>query len=261
MAMKEIGGAIIAITLVMAAVFIPISFMTGPVGIFYRQFSVTMATAIILSGIVALTFTPAICAIMLKNTHGKEKKKSILNNFLEGFNNKFNILEGKYTRLVTAIVNRRVITAATLILFSLGTWLLSSSVPAGFIPNEDQGLFYAIIQTPPGSTLERTDEIASELQQIAAKMPEIKSVSSMSGYEILSEGTGANTGSCLINLKDWDQRDKSLAQVMEELEEKAKNIKGATLEFFPPPAVPGYGAAGGFELRLVDKAGDRKSVV
>ena len=255
MAMKEIGGAIIAITLVMAAVFIPISFMSGPVGIFYRQFSVTMATAIILSGIVALTFTPAICAIMLKNTHSKPKKQTVLNRFLAGFNNKFNNLESKYTRLVTAIVNRRVITILVLVLFSIGTWSLSSFVPSGFIPNEDQGLFYAIIQTPPGSTLERTDEIADELQKIAATMPEINSVSTMSGYEILSEGTGANTGSCLINLKDWDDRDKSLSQVMKELEEKAKNIKGAAIEFFPPPAVPGYGAAGGFELRLLDKAG------
>ena len=255
MAMKEIGGAIIAITLVMAAVFIPISFMSGPVGIFYRQFSVTMATAIILSGIVALTFTPAICAIMLKNTHSKPKKQTVLNRFLAGFNNKFNNLESKYTRLVTAIVNRRVITILVLVLFSIGTWSLSSFMPSGFIPNEDQGLFYAIIQTPPGSTLERTDEIADELQKIAATMPEINSVSTMSGYEILSEGTGANTGSCLINLKDWDDRDKSLSQVMKELEEKAKNIKGAAIEFFPPPAVPGYGAAGGFELRLLDKAG------
>ncbi len=255
MAMSEIGGAIIAITLVMAAVFIPISFMGGPVGIFYRQFAVTMATAIILSGVVALTFTPAICAIMLKNTHGQVKKQTILNRFLAWFNAKFNSLEGKYTKLVTQIVNRRVITALVLIAFCFGTWGLSTSVPSGFIPSEDQGLFYAIIQTPPGSTLERTDDIANQLQKIAATIPEIKSVSSMSGYEILSEGTGSNSGSLLINLKDWDQRKHSVFQVMDELEEKAKNIKGASIEYFPPPAVPGYGAAGGFELRLLDKTG------
>ena len=255
MAMKEIGGAIIAITLVMAAVFIPISFMSGPVGIFYRQFSITMATAIILSGIVALTFTPAICAIMLKNTYSHQQKQTLLNRFLAAFNAKFNNLEGKYTRLVSAIVNRRVITITVLLLFSLGTWLLSSSVPSGFIPNEDQGLFYAIIQTPPGSTLERTDDVANQLQKIATSMPEIKSVSSMAGYEILSEGTGSNSGSLLINLKDWDERKHSVTEVMEELEAKAKNIKGASIEFFPPPAVPGYAAAGGFELRLLDKTG------
>jgi HAE1 family hydrophobic/amphiphilic exporter-1 len=255
MALKEIGGAIVAITLVMAAVFIPVSFMSGPVGIFYRQFSVTMATAIILSGIVALTFTPALCAMMLKNTHGKPKRKTILNRFLAGFNNSFFRLNDKYKKLVGVIVNRRVLTFVTLILFCLGTWGISSKVPSGFIPNEDQGIFYAIILTPPGSTLERTDDVANQLQRVAATIPEIKSVSSMAGYEILSEGTGSNSGSLLINLKDWSQRKRSMEEVMKDLEEKAKNIKGASIEFFPPPAVPGYGAAGGFELRVVDKVG------
>ncbi|MEN9523370.1 MAG: hypothetical protein RL065_1747, partial [Bacteroidota bacterium] len=255
MALKEIGGAIIAITLVMAAVFIPVSFMSGPVGIFYRQFSVTMATAIILSGIVALTFTPALCAMILKNTHGKPKRKTWLNSFLIGFNNWFNKLNDKYKALVSLIVNRRIITFLILILFCVGTWFISSNVPSGFIPNEDQGIFYAIILTPPGSTLERTDDIANQLQRVAATIPEIKSVSSMAGYEILSEGTGANSGSLLINLKDWSERKRSLSEVMKDLEEKAKNIKGASIEFFPPPAVPGYGAAGGFELRVVDKIG------
>jgi hydrophobic/amphiphilic exporter-1 (mainly G- bacteria), HAE1 family len=260
LAMKEIGGAIIAITLVMASVFIPISFMSGPVGIFYRQFSVTMATAIILSGVVALTFTPAICVLILKNTHGVKKRKTWLNRFLIGFNNWFNRLQGSYKKAVSIIVNRRVITFLVLILFCLGTWGLSTKVPSGFIPNEDQGLFYAIIVTPPGSTLERTDEVASELQKIASTIDEIKSVSAMAGYEILSEGTGDNSGSCLINLKDWNERKRSTAEVMKELEEKAKNIKGASIEFFPPPALPGYGAAGGFECRLLDKAatGDYK---
>jgi len=255
MAMKEIAGAIIAITLVMAAVFIPVSFMSGPVGIFYRQFSVTMATAIILSGVVALTFTPALCAMMLKNNHGQEKKKTVLNTLLARFNNWFNGLQTKYQKLVSAIVNRRVITILVLVAFCLGTWGLSTGVPSGFIPNEDQGLFYAIIQTPPGSTLERTDKVADELQEIASKMDEVKSVSTMAGYEILSEGTGSNSASCLINLKDWNDRKQNTQQIMDELEEKSKNIKGASIEFFPPPAVPGYGAAGGFELRVVDKGG------
>jgi len=255
LAMKEISGAIIAITLVMAAVFIPVSFMSGPVGIFYRQFSVTMATAIILSGIVALTFTPALCAMMLKNTHGIPKKKNLLNRFLASFNNGFDLLQGKYKRLVGLIVNRRILTFVVLILFCIGTWQLSSSVPSGFIPNEDQGVFYAIILTPPGSTLERTNAVAAQVQKVAAGIEDIKSVSSMAGYEILSEGTGSNSGTCLINLKPWDERKHSMQEVMDELEEKTKDIKGASIEFFPPPAVPGYGAAGGFELRLLDKTG------
>ncbi|RYY61318.1 MAG: efflux RND transporter permease subunit [Chitinophagaceae bacterium] len=254
-AMHEISGAIIAITFVMAAVFIPVAFMSGPVGIFYRQFSITMATAIILSGLVALTLTPALCAMMLKNTHGKPRKKTILNRGLDGFNNWFNGLTGRYIKLLGKIVNKRVITFLMLIAFCVGTWLVNTSLPSGFIPNEDQGMFYAVIQTPPGSSLERTNEIAEKLQKIAEGVDGVKSVSALAGYEILTEGTGANSGTCLINLKSWEDRKHSVQEIMNELEEKSKDITGATIEFFQPPAVPGYGAAGGFELRLLDKSG------
>lgn len=254
-AMQEINGAIIAITLVMAAVFIPIAFMSGPVGIFYRQFSITMATSIILSGVVALTLTPALCAILLKNKHNDVPSKNIFTKLLHGFNNWFDSLSGKYTNLLKRLVNRQLVTFVTLILFILGTWGIGSVLPSGFIPNEDQGLFYAIILTPPGSTLERTNEVSTQLQNIASSIPDIKSVSSTAGYEILSEGTGANEGTCLVNLKNWSERKHSLKEVIRILEEKIKDIKGAQIEFFPPPAVPGYGAAGGFELRLLDKTG------
>lgn len=251
----ELSGAIIAITFVMAAVFIPVAFMSGPVGIFYRQFSVTMATAIILSGVVALTLTPALCAIMLKNTHGKPRKKTPVNRFLDAFNNWFDRLTGRYARLLRRIVNRRVVTWGLLLAFCAGTWVLSTTVPPGFIPNEDQGMIYAVIQAPPGSSLERTNEISERLQKIAEKIDGIQSVSALAGYEVLTEGTGSNSGTCLINLKDWNERKHSAEEIIEELEEKAKDIPGATIEFFQPPAVPGYGAAGGFDLRLLDKTG------
>jgi HAE1 family hydrophobic/amphiphilic exporter-1 len=254
-AMREISGAIIAITFLMAAVFIPVAFMPGPVGIFYRQFSITMATAIILSGIVALTLTPALCAIVLKNNHGKAKKKTPVNRFIDGFNGLFNRSARKYESLLGRIVNRKMITFGLLIAFSIGTFLMNKVVPSGFIPNEDQGMFYAIIQTPPGSSLERTNEVAERLQKIAEHVEGVKSVSALAGYEILTEGTGSNSGTCLINLKNWNDRKHSVQEIIQELEEKSKDIAGANIEFFQPPAVPGYGAAGGFELRLLDKAG------
>ncbi|MEI8059265.1 MAG: efflux RND transporter permease subunit, partial [Ferruginibacter sp.] len=254
-AMHEISGAIIAITLVMAAVFIPVAFMSGPVGIFYRQFSITMSTSIVLSGLVALTLTPALCAAMLKNTHGKTKKKTWLNSILSGFNNWFERLLGKYKNVIGYIANRRVITILALLAFCAGTWYLNAKLPSGFIPNEDQGTFYAIVQTPAGSTLERTDGVVKQLQKIAEGIDDIKSVSSLAGFEILSEGTGSNSGTCLINLKDWKERKHSVQEVIDEFKKKAKDIQGATVEFFSPPAVPGYGAAGGFELRLLDKEG------
>ncbi|OZI09664.1 hydrophobe/amphiphile efflux-1 family RND transporter [Siphonobacter sp. BAB-5385] len=251
--LHEISGAVIAITLLMTAVFVPVAFMTGPVGIFYRQFSITMATSIVLSGLVALTLTPVLCAMILKNNHGKPRKKTVLNRALDSFNRGFDKLTGKYTGLLRMIVNRRVITWGILLVFGLGIFGISSTLPSGFIPSEDQGMIYAIIQTPPGSTLERTNDIGRKLQSIAEKVEGIESVSALAGYEVLTEGRGSNAGTCLINLKPWSERHQTVNEIIYELEEKAKAIPGATIEFFDPPAVPGYGAAGGFSLQLLDK--------
>ncbi|MBV6485763.1 MAG: Efflux pump membrane transporter BepE [Flavobacteriales bacterium] len=248
----EISGAIIAITLVMTAVFVPVAFMTGPVGVFYRQFSITMASAIILSGIVALTLTPVLCAIILKNNHNNQRKKTPINRFIDWFNNKFEKLTGKYTKLLELIVNRKVITYGIFIAFGFGIFAINEILPTGFIPNEDQGQIYAIIQTPPGSTLERTNDISMRLQKIVENVDGIQSVSSLAGYEILTEGRGSNAGTCLINLKDWSERHHSVKEIIEELEEKTKDL-GAIIEFFEPPAVPGYGSSDGFSLRMLDK--------
>lgn len=251
--LHEIAGAIVAITFVMTAVFIPVAFMSGPVGIFYRQFSITMATAIVLSGVVALTLTPVLCAIILKNNHGKPRKKSPVDKFIDAFNRAFEKLTGRYTRLLEVIVNRRLVTFVLLLAFCFGIFGISNTLPSGFIPNEDQGMIYAIVQTPPGSTLERTNEIARRVQEIALHVDGVQSVSALAGYEVLTEGRGSNAGTCLINLKDWSARKHSVNEIIRELEEKCHDVPGATIEFFGPPAVPGYGAAGGFALRLLDK--------
>ncbi|GAA0537361.1 efflux RND transporter permease subunit [Chitinophaga japonensis] len=251
--LHEISGAIVAITFVMAAVFVPVAFMSGPVGIFYRQFSITMATSIVLSGLVALTLTPVLCAMILKNNHGKPRKKSPVDKFIAWFNRGFEKLTGRYTRLLEKIVNRQVVTFGILLAFCFGIFGLSKQLPAGFIPSEDQGMIYAIIQTPPGSTLERTNDIARKVQAIAEHVEGIQSVSALAGYEVLTEGRGSNAGTCLINLKDWSRRKHNVNEIIHELEEECRDIPGATIEFFGPPAVPGYGAAGGFALRLLDK--------
>jgi len=250
---REISGAVIAITLLMTAVFVPVAFMSGPVGIFYRQFAITMATSIIISGFVALTLTPVLCAMLLKNTHGQPRKRSLMNRFLDAFNRGFEKLTGRYVGLLKLIVNRKVVTYGILLLFGLGIFGITKTLPTGFIPSEDQGMIYAIIQTPPGSTLERTNDVAQKLQAITEKVDGIQSVSALAGYEVLTEGRGSNAGTCLINLKPWSERDKTVSEIIIELEEKAKAIPGATIEFFDPPAVPGYGAAGGFALQLLDK--------
>lgn len=255
LAMKEIGGAIIAITLVMSAVFIPAAFLSGPVGIFYRQFSVTLAISIVLSGVCALTLTPALCAMLLKNTHGQPKKKNILNTFLNSFNKNFNVLTGKYKNTLSKIVNRRVITTSLLLLFCLGIFGISNILPSGFIPNEDQGTIYTAITTPSGATLERTEEVLNEIQSVASEIDEIASVSSLVGYNFITDGTGASYGMKLMSLKNWNDRDKTDQQIIAILKEKTNYIKDAKIEFFTPPPVPGYGNASGFELRILDKTG------
>ena len=250
--MREISGAIIAITMVMVSVFLPISFMTGPVGTFYRQFSITMASSIVLSALVALTLTPVLCAMLLKNNHGKPKKKNILTKALDAFNSGFEKVTGKYVGLLRVIVNRRWLTWGVLIAFCIGIFFENQILPSGFIPGEDQGTIYAIIQTPPGATLERTNQVSQKLQKICEEIEDVESVSSLAGYEIMTEGRGSNAGTCLINLKNWSDREHTVHEVMEELEEKSKGL-GAIVEFFEPPAVPGFGSSGGFSLRLLDK--------
>jgi HAE1 family hydrophobic/amphiphilic exporter-1 len=251
----EISGAIIAITMVMVSVFVPISFMSGPVGTFYRQFSITMASSIVISALIALTLTPVLCAMLLKSHHGHAKKKNFLTKALDKFNSGFETMTGRYVGLLKLIVNRRVVTFAVLLAFCAGIWYANKIVPSGFIPNEDQGTIYAIIQTPPGSTLEKTNQVSQRLQKICEEIEGVESVSSLAGYEIMTEGRGSNAGTCLINLKNWSERHQTVKEIMEELEVKSKGL-GAVVEFFEPPAIPGFGTSGGFSMRLLDKTTD-----
>lgn len=255
-AMKEISGAIIAITLVMSAVFIPVAFIPGPTGIFYRQFSLTMAISIVLSGVVALTLTPALCALLLKkhSLHASHSK-NVLIRFFNSFNKKYKQTENRYAAFTTYLSAKKLMLLASLFLFTLFTGLLGKIVSSGFIPGEDQGAIYANITTPSGATLERTERVVDAIQQQANKMKEVESVSSLAGYSVLSEGTGATYGMILINLKEWSKRKNTDQQIIDSLKKNTAHIKDATIDFFTPPPVPGYGNSSGFELRLLDKSG------
>ncbi|MFT3886368.1 MAG: efflux RND transporter permease subunit [Flavobacteriales bacterium] len=254
-AMKEITGAIIAITLVMSAVFIPVSFMEGPSGIFYREFSLTMAIAIVLSGVTALTLTPALCAAFLKNVDHHTPRPGRLGRFFTAFNRWYDGIGSRYKTLVGAIANRRTVTWGLLIGFSVAAGLTGSFVPTGFIPNEDQGTIYANINAPNGATLERTEHVADEIQRVADSLDAVANVSSLAGYSLLSEGTGATYGMNLISLKNWDERKQNDQEVIAELIARTRHIKDGEIEFFTPPPVPGYGNSSGFELRLLDRTG------
>ena len=254
--LAEIGGAIIAITLVMTAVFVPLVFMSGPVGVFYKQFAITMASSIVISGFVALTLTPVLCAMMLKNAHGQKKRKTPISIFIDAFNRVFERITGRYVKILNAIVVRRTLTFVLVGGFAVGIVGVNQILPTGFIPGEDQGMIYSIVQTPPGSTLERTNKIVRELQEYALNVEGVQSVSALAGYEVMTEGRGSNAGTVIINLKHWSERKNSVHDVMEILEHHTHNNVGtAIIEYFEPPAVPGYGAASGLGFRLLDKTG------
>jgi HAE1 family hydrophobic/amphiphilic exporter-1 len=298
--LNEISGAIIAITLVMTAVFVPVTFIPGPVGTFYRQFGITMATSIILSGLVALTLTPVLCAMILKphagghanghaDGHGGAPKKRrglavvlltvaggllilagvtylayelwgrigfllILLPLVRGpFDRAVEKVTSGYAAVLRRIVTRRTLSMGVVGGFAAGVVVVNLTLPTGFIPSEDQGIIYAVIQTPPGSTLEYTNAKSHELEGIAKTVEEVTSVTSLAGYEVLTEGRGSNAGTCIINLKNWDKRNRTARQIIEDLEEKCARMSNVKLEFFEPPAVPGFGAAGGFSVVLLDK--------
>jgi HAE1 family hydrophobic/amphiphilic exporter-1 len=250
---NEISGAIIAITLVMTAVFVPVTFMTGPVGTFYRQFGITMATSIVLSGVVALTLTPVLCAMILKPHTGQVKKRGPLGMFLHLFDRGVEKITGGYAAVLRRIVTQRALTGLVIGGFCVAIYLVNTQLPAGFIPLEDQGMIYGIIQTPPGSTIEYTNAKSHQLQDIAKGIAGVSSVSSLAGYEVLTEGRGSNAGTCLINLKPWSKRKMTSKQIIQKLEDEGRQMSNVKLEFFEPPAVPGFGAAGGFSTRVLDK--------
>ena len=234
----EISGAIIAITMVMTAVFVPVTFMTGPVGVFYRQFGLTMAMSIVLSGVVALTLTPVLCAMLLKPHSTAVRRRGPLALLLHLFDRGIERITGGYAAVLSRIVTRRALTAVVIMGFGYAIFLVNTKLPSGFIPLEDQGMIYGIIQTPPGSTIEYTNAKSRELQDLAKSIDGVSSVSSLAGYEVLTEGRGSNAGTCLINLKNWDHRKMTSKQIIEQLERKGSKISDVKLEFFEPPPSP-----------------------
>ncbi|CAN5210430.1 efflux RND transporter permease subunit [soil metagenome] len=253
-AMKEISGALVAITLVMSAVFVPVAFMSGPVGIFYRQFSLTLAVAIVISGVNAVTLTPALCALLLRNTHD-HAPKGLLGRFFVRFNRGFDKLTGRYQGLLNRVASRGLVTVAMFLVFVGGTWGISSFLPSGFIPTEDQGMIYVNVTTPVGATVKRTEDVLDKIQQVASKMDAVENVSTLAGFSLMTDGVGASYGMGMVNLKTWDQRTQTMEEIIAALEEKTRTIQDASIQFFPPPTVPGFGNSSGFELRMLDRTG------
>jgi HAE1 family hydrophobic/amphiphilic exporter-1 len=260
-AMSEITGAIVSITLVMAAVFIPVSFLKGPSGAFYQQFALTLAVAILISAVNALTLSPALCALLLKpHEEGHEhKKKNLKERFFVAFNTGFDSMNNKYVKSLGFLAKRKWITAVILVFFCGVTYFLFATTPAGFIPNEDRGIIMADITMPPGSTLEKTDAAVKQLDSVLKSMPLVEARMNIVGFSLLNGVNGASYAFTVIKLKDWKERkekNQSVEAIVGELFGRTAGFKDAKLLFFTPPSVQGFGTADGFEFKIQDKGDD-----
>jgi HAE1 family hydrophobic/amphiphilic exporter-1 len=253
-AMGEISGAIISITLVMAAVFIPVTFITGSTGVFYKQFGITLAVAIILSAINALTLSPALCALFLKPHEGDEKHKGYLQRFYTAFNTGFETVTTKYKRGVRFLIVRRWIALGSIVVFAGGLFYLMETTPSSFVPKEDLGSFYAHISLPPASSMERSTMVANQVDSIAHTIPEVNNTLRIVGQNHLA-GAGSAYSMVIIKLKHWDKRKGSVDDVIAQMIAKTKGFRDGSIVFVAPPTISGFGRSGGFEVQLQDQSG------
>lgn len=259
-AMKEIAPAIVSITLVMASVFIPVSFIGGTSGVFFKQFGLTLAISIAISAVNALTLSPALCALFLKPHNNIEgKKKNFIQRFFYAFNIGFNAGTQKYKSSLQFLgkKNHRWITVAIILAFSFVLYGMMKMIPTGFVPQEDGGGVMGIISLTPGSSMERSDSVVKQVAKIAKEIEGVDFIQDLTGINMLN-GTGgisSSYGSMIIKLKHWDDRKLSGSQVASILTEKTKNIKNATFMFFGLPTLQGFGMSTGVEAQLQDKTG------
>lgn len=257
-AMHELGGAIISITLVMMAVFIPVSFISGTSGIFYRQFGLTMAIAIALSALNALTLSPALCAIFLKPHDENQKKKStFIDRFHTAFNTTYNTLLGKYKNAVLKQIHRPYLTLGFVVIGIAALVTLMAVTPTGFVPNEDTGTVMGTVDLPEGTSQDRTETVLAKIDSLITANPAVQSHTQISGYSFLG-GQGSNAGSFICKLKDWNERSikESSNVVVGTLYLNARRlIKDAQVLFFGPPMINGYSVSNGFQINLQDKTG------
>lgn len=257
-AMHEISGAIISITLVMAAVFVPVTFIQGPSGVFYEQFGITLIVAILISAINALTLSPALCALLLKGHDDHENKsKGFMQRFFNRFNAGFNAATERYGRSLSFLYKNKWVTALILILAGVGIWWAAGTTPTGFVPDEDRGIIFMNVELPAGSSMDRTNEITQEIYQKAKQLPGVRGVTVINGRSLIS-GAGNNYGLGFVKLNNWAERksdDQSANAIIGKLFGIAATIPDANIIFFAPPSIPGFGLSGGFEVNLMDKSG------
>src|SRR5690606_24464753 len=203
-AMNEISGAIISITLVMAAVFVPVTFIPGPTGVFYQQFGVTLIVAILISAVNALTLSPALCALFLKPHDEKGNKKGFLQRFFTAFNAGFDATVNRYGRSLTFLYKHKWITVVILLIAVGGIFWTSNTTPSGFVPDEDRGIIFLNMELPPGASIDRTAEVNRLLYNKVIDLPGVNGVTTINGFSLIS-GAGNNFGLGFIKLDNWEE--------------------------------------------------------
>ena len=264
-AMNEITGAIISITLVMAAVFVPVTFMGGTTGVFYKQFGVTLIVAIAISAINALTLSPVLCSLFLKPHGDKEyEEKSWIGKFFHKFNIAFNAATLKYGKTFTFFLRHKWVTLVLFVLAGGGIYYANSQMKSGFVPNEDQGFVMMNAEMIPGASMERVANVMREVNEKLSNIPGVENATFVTGRGMLS-GEGSNNGMGFLKLKPFKERSKIPGQDINTIIQRAfgaaSSIKDAKVIFFQPSSVPGFGLGGGVSFVLLDKAGSELSQV
>lgn len=259
-AMDGISGAIISITLVMMAVFIPVTFISGPSGVFYKQFGLTLVFSILISAVNALTLSPMLSALLLKPHHDHEhEKKGFLQRFYAAFNASFTNLTNRYGKAVDFLIRTKWVTLGILVLSVLSIGWISKKTPTGFVPNEDRKIIFADITLPPGSSIDRTYEVLQTLNDKSKQIKGIQQMSFVAGSGLIN-GQGSNFGLAFLKLDDWKDRTEdnvSIEAIIAQLFKIGATIPDAKILFFSPPSVPGFGVSSGFEAQLLDKSGGK----
>jgi len=240
-AMREVSGALIAIVLVLCSVFIPVAFLGGIAGQLYKQFAVTVAVAVVISGFTALTLTPALCSLLLRAGHHEAR-------IFHPFNVGFAKLTRTFLWFVNGALSRRLVAALAFVVLVLGVVGLFFMVPRSFIPPEDQGYLISSILLPDGASLQRTQKTGEQFQEILAKDPAIAHAFVASGRDFIGGGNKPNAGTSFILLKDWENRTRTASQIAGELTGKGMTFADGMALVFNPPAIRGLGSAGGFEF-------------
>ncbi|MBK5203188.1 MAG: efflux RND transporter permease subunit [Prolixibacteraceae bacterium] len=256
-AMNEISGAIISITLVMASVFIPVSFIGGTSGTFYKEFGITMAIAIMISALNALTLSPALCALFLK-PHNKEenKKNSFINRWHTAFNTTYETILGKYKNHISFFIRHKVTSFIIVIIGIAAMAILMFTTRTGLVPDEDTGTLFATISMTPGSSLDKTQKMMNQIDDMLQTNPAIKTTTQITGYSFIA-GQGSNFGTFIIKLKDFEERGdgESSTDVLKTFYAQTSTLKDVQILAFAPPMIPGFSASNGLTFSMQDKTG------